>query len=135
MAQNGVARVLCVENDEDSCAVLKRYLETQDPGLEVVGVGSAEEAQQKVLGEKFDLYILDHWLDGMSGVEFCRWIRQRERDVPIVFFSAVAYEAERQKGLDAGAQEYLIKPNDLERLPSVVGSLLHRVDDPTEEKK
>jgi DNA-binding response OmpR family regulator len=52
-----------------------------------------------------------------------------------VFFSAVAYEAERQKGLDAGAQEYLIKPNDLERLPSVVGSLLHRVDDPTEEKK
>jgi DNA-binding response OmpR family regulator len=115
--------------------MLKRYLETENPGLEVVGVGSAEEAQREVLHEKFDLYILDHWLDGMSGVEFCRWIRERERDVPIVFFSAVAYEAERQKGLDAGAQEYLIKPNDLERLPSVVVSLLEGRRDPTRGEK
>jgi len=132
MAQNGIARVLCVADDEDSCAMLKRYLESANPAFEVVGVGNAEDAQREVLGGKFDLYILDHWLNAeMGGVEFCRWPRWREQDVPIVYFSAVAQPAEWQKGIDAGAQEYLVKPNNLERLHLVVDSLLHRGDDTT----
>lgn len=66
----------------------------------------------------FDLYILDSWLPGKSGVELCRAIREFDPDTPILFYSAAAYEYDIQEALSSGAQAYLVKPvqpNDLER--------------------
>ena len=58
----------------------------------------------------FDLYILDNWLPGGSGVEMCRVIRKFDPHTPILYCSAAAYEDEIQDALRAGAQDYLVKP-------------------------
>jgi CheY-like chemotaxis protein len=59
----------------------------------------------------FDLYILDNWLPGKSGVELCRAIREFDPDTPILFYSAAAYERDKNEALQAGAQVYLTKPS------------------------
>ena len=66
----------------------------------------------------FDLYILDSWLPGKSGVELCRAIREFDPDTPILFYSAAAYARDIREGMRAGAQAYLVKPvipDDLRR--------------------
>ena len=58
----------------------------------------------------FDLYILDYWLPGGSGIGLCRLISKFDPHTPIMFYSAAAYERDIQEALLAGAQEYLVKP-------------------------
>jgi DNA-binding response OmpR family regulator len=58
----------------------------------------------------FDLYILDYWLPGGSGVELCRHIREFDPHTPILFYSAAAYARDIREATRAGAQAYLVKP-------------------------
>lgn len=72
----------------------------------------------------FDLCLLDSQLPDGSGYDLCRRIRALAPDLPVVFYSGHAYETDRQQGLAAGAQEYLIKPNDLDRIEEVIDKLI-----------
>jgi len=72
----------------------------------------------------FDLYILDNWLPGGSGVELCRLICGFDPCAPILFYSAAAYEQDIQEGLQAGAQAYLVKPVLPDNLERVVAQLI-----------
>jgi len=72
----------------------------------------------------FDLYILDNWLPGGSGVELCRLICGFDPYAPILFHSAAAYEQDIQEGLQAGAQAYLVKPVLPDNLERVVAQLI-----------
>jgi CheY-like chemotaxis protein len=115
-------RVLCVDDDEDTCAMLCALL-----GLincQAVAAATADEALDKIGGGDFDLYLLDNWLPGMSGVELCRRIRESDPSTPIVFYSGAAYESEQEEALAAGAQAYLVKPADVDKLVATVRRLL-----------
>jgi len=72
----------------------------------------------------FDLYILDSWLPGKSGVELCRAIREFDPDTPILFYSAAAYERDKNEALQAGAQLYLTKPSIPGELRQAVAQLI-----------
>jgi DNA-binding response OmpR family regulator len=61
--------------------------------------------------EQFDLYLLDTRFPEGSGLELCRQLRKFNSQTPIVFYSGDAYEADKAKGLAAGADAYLVKPN------------------------
>jgi len=115
-------RVLCVEDDQDTCTMLVGLL-----GLvhcQVFTAGTTAEALELIARGRFDLYLLDNWLPGGSGVELCRRIRQSEPSTPIVFYSGAGLESEREEALAAGAQAYLIKPGDIALLVETVRRLV-----------
>jgi DNA-binding response OmpR family regulator len=62
---------------------------------------------------QFALYLLNHTFPDASGVTVCRALRESDPHTPILFYSARALEKEREEAISAGAQDYLIKPNDL----------------------
>ena len=115
--------ILCVEDDEETCLLISNLL-----GLincDVTTVQSVGEALNKIKSGKFDLYLLDNWLPGGSGIELCRWIRERDTETPIVFYSGAGYETDKQEALAAGAQVYLVKPSDVSLLVTTIRELLN----------
>ena len=115
-------RVLCVDDDEDTCAMLYGLLGLV--GCEVETAGTAAAALGLISRERFDLYLLDNWLPGGSGVEICRRIRRSDPSTPIVFYSGAGLDSEREEALAAGAQVYLVKPGDAAVLVETVRRLL-----------
>jgi len=115
-------RILCVEDDDETCALITELLDLIN--CEVTTAQSAGEALKKIESEKFDLYLLDNWLPGGSGIDLCRRIRETDKVTPIVFYSGAAYETDKQEGLAAGAQAYLVKPADISLLVTTIRELL-----------
>jgi DNA-binding NtrC family response regulator len=72
----------------------------------------------------FDLYILDSWLPGRSGVELCRAIREFDPHTPVLFYSAAAYARDIEEALRAGAQDYIAKPVTPDKLRQAVARLI-----------
>jgi DNA-binding response OmpR family regulator len=101
-------RVLCVDDDEDSREMLTALLRLAL--IEVKTVGTAVQALSSMQTERFDLCVLDAWLPDLDGFELCRRMRAVDRETPILFFSGAAHEADRKKGIDAGANAYVVKP-------------------------
>ena len=108
MLSNPQPRVLCVEDDEDSrvmlCALLRLSL------IEAKAVGTATQALSLIQAEHFDLYMLDSHLPDLDGFELCRRLRDFDPHTPILFFSGAAYEADKKRGIEAGANAYVVKP-------------------------
>jgi DNA-binding response OmpR family regulator len=102
-------RVLCIDDDEDSRVMLTELLKLAF--IEAKAVGTGAEALSSIQAEPFDLYMLDARLPDVDGFEFCRRLRAIDRKTPILFFSGAAYEADKKKGMEAGANAYLIKPD------------------------
>lgn len=118
-------RILCVENDEDICSMIELML--THAGYEVLPVSTINEALLLAKTQTLDLFIVNPRLPDGDGVDLCHEIRRFDKRTPIVFFSAEAREAERTKALSCGAQEYLVKPNDLGHLVSTASRLISGV--------
>lgn len=115
-------RILCVDDDPETCLMLCSLFELLN--CEVVSAATVNEAWDKIRSDTFDLYMLDNWLPGGSGVELCLRIRETDATTPVVFYTGAGYEAERQEALDAGAQVYLLKPTHIAQLLDTVKRLL-----------
>jgi two-component system, OmpR family, response regulator len=118
------ARILVVEDNRDSREMLQIMLSESDEEYDITAVGTAAEALFLDAQSGFDLYVLDIWLPGMDGLGLCRRLRERGRTQPIIFFSAMVQATDRNYVLSAGADEFLIKPNDLENFVPTVKRLI-----------
>jgi two-component system OmpR family response regulator len=123
MLFNPRPRVLCVDDDEDSRVMLITLL--RQALIEAKAVGTAAQALSLVQTEPFDLYLLDSWLPGLDGFELCRRMRAFDPHTPILFFSGAACEADKKRGIEAGANAYLVKPD----VDGLVGSITRLVSD------
>ncbi|HWD41974.1 MAG TPA: response regulator transcription factor [Fimbriimonas sp.] len=94
-------------------------------GYSTFTADSAEEGMRLYRRIKPDLVVLDIMLPQRSGFEFCRAIR-RDSQTPIIFLSARADEADRVRGLELGADDYLVKPFNLSELAARVKAILRR---------
>jgi DNA-binding response OmpR family regulator len=121
MLSNPRTRVLCVDDDEDSRVMLITLLRLAL--IEAKAVGSAAQALSLIQTERFDLYLLDAWLPEVDGFELCRRMRAYDPHTPILFFSGAAFEADRKRGIEAGADDYVIKPD----VDGLVGSITQLV--------
>jgi DNA-binding response OmpR family regulator len=110
-------RVLCVDDDEDSRVMLITLLRLAL--IEAKAVGTAAQALSSIEAERFDLYLLDSRLPDLDGFELCRRMRDFDPHTPILFFSGAAYEADKKRGIEAGANAYVIKPD----VDGLVGSI------------
>jgi DNA-binding response OmpR family regulator len=114
---NPLTRVLCVDDDEDTRVMLITLLRREL--IEAKAVGTAVQAMSSIQTERFDLYLLDSRLPDLDGFDLCRRIRDFDPDTPILFFSGAAYEADKKRGIEAGAIAYVIKPD----LDGLLGSI------------
>ena len=114
-------RVLYVDDDEDTCEMVRLLFSSH--GVEVWSVDSAADASLKIKTAQFDVLMLDVWLPGLDGLEFCRQVRRTGSSIPILFYSGAAYESDIAKGLAAGADAYLVKP-DIDGLVQAVLTVL-----------
>lgn len=87
---------------------------------------SAEEGEAVIRDTPYDVIILDINLPGSSGLQWLRSLRQRKIDIPVLLLTARDTPAQRVEGLDAGADDYLIKPFDFEELLARIRALLRR---------
>lgn len=114
-------RILCVEDNEDTCLMLSFLL--GQAGYEVRQADSFAEGLRLTKSERFDLYILDNRFADGTGLELCGRIRELHPATPIIFLSGLAHESDRQRGLKAGAQAYLIKPDGISKLVETIRRL------------
>jgi CheY-like chemotaxis protein len=124
-------RVLFVDDDEDACEILKLLMSSC--GIDATCAQSAVDAWPLIRAQCFDLYVLDGWLPGIDGFEFCRQIREFDSDTPILFYSGAAYDKDKQKGIAAGANAYVTKPDVdglIKSIVDLVGKAKARVDSP-----
>ena len=120
-------QILVVE-DEDALSTLLQY-NLDKEGYDVVVAADGEEALTLVSERLPDIIILDWMLPKISGIEVCRRLRQRSesRNVPIIMLTARGEESDRIRGLDTGADDYLVKPFAMSELSARIRAVLRRI--------
>jgi len=122
MQNKNTPRVLYIEDHEDTRELVTLVLEQRN--YQVVTCSTIETGVALASSQRFDLYLLDSWLPDGSGLDLCRQIRVFDKVTPILFYSAAAYEIDRDHALRCGAQAYLIKPSHPSELCNLVTSLV-----------
>jgi CheY-like chemotaxis protein len=115
--------VLCVDDNEDNAELIKFCLELG--GFEVIVCSTAEECLQHLKNKKFAAIILDYRLSGRDGLDVCVEIKRTYPNIAIIFFSGDARNATRSLAIKAGADAYLVKPDDLEKIVPTVKDLIN----------
>jgi len=117
-------RILLVEDDRVLADALSRALVQSAHAVDAVSTG--EEADHALALGIYDLAILDIGLPGLSGLEVLQRLRARKATTPVLMLTAFDTLADRVRGLDLGADDYLAKPFDLPELEARVRALLRR---------
>jgi len=117
-------RVLFIEDDADTRDLVSFVLTREN--FEVVLASDSKEALLAAAAMSFQLYLIDNWLPGESGVDLCKRLRQFDRRTPILFYSGAAYEHDKRAALAAGAQGYLTKPMEIGELVQEVSHLIYQ---------
>ena len=117
------ARILVIEDEERIRQFLKRGLTYENYVVDTAGDG--KEGLEKARDEPPDLVLLDIMLPGIDGLEVCRRLRAAS-DVPILMLTAKEAIEDKVAGLDAGADDYLVKPFSFDELLARVRALLRR---------
>ncbi|MDP0929312.1 phosphate regulon transcriptional regulator PhoB [Paracoccus onubensis] len=118
--------VLVVEDEGAQREVLQYNLEAE--GFEVVVADNGEDALLLVLEEQPDLMVLDWMLPKVSGIEVCRQVKAdpATRGIPIIMLSARSEETDRVRGLETGADDYVVKPYSVVELMARLRTQLRR---------
>ncbi len=117
------SRILVVEDDPRLAATLERVLGAEAYDVEAAGDGP--DALRRARERPFDLVVLDIMLPGLDGIAVCRKLRATG-PVPILLLTALGGTEDRVRGLDSGADDYLVKPFANEELLARVRALLRR---------
>lgn len=117
-------RILVVEDDRDLNRAVSSYLDRN--GYQTVGVFDANEAYDALYENVFDLIISDIMMPGTDGFEFARTVRDTNREIPFLFMTARDDFASKARGFRVGADDYMVKPVDLDELLLRIGALLRR---------
>lgn len=119
-----MAKILIAEDERDIRDLITFTL--RFAGHEVFATANGEEAVEAAPRVNPDLILMDVRMPRMTGYEACRVLKASPdlKDIPVVFLSAKGQESERQQGLDAGAEDYLLKPFAPDQLTARVKSIL-----------
>lgn len=117
-------RILVVEDERELNRTVCSYL--RQHGYTAVGALDANEAYDALYGSLFDLILSDIMMPGIDGFTFAKTVRSLNREIPILFLTAREDFAAKQRGYQAGIDDYMVKPVDLDELLLHIGALLRR---------
>src|SRR6187549_1463915 len=122
------ARIMVVEDEEALTTLLRYNLDAE--GYDVETVARGDDADTRLKERIPDLVVLDWMLPGLSGIELCRRLRTRpeSKALPIIMLTARGEESERIRGLNTGADDYIVKPFSVPELMARVSALLRRAN-------
>ena len=117
-------KILIADDEEDVKVVIQLFLESK--GYEISTAFDGLDTIDRVKEEKPDLIILDIMMPIIDGFEVCKRLKAdpESADIPIVMLSAASESESRQKGIDAGAVDYIVKPFEPDQLESVIRGIL-----------
>ena len=120
-----VANILVCDDDKDIVEAISIYLEQE--GYTVLKAYDGVEAINALRSQSVDLLIIDIIMPGMNGLELCRlYRRQYGYLVPVIMLTALGTTEDIVKGLDAGADDYLVKPFSFQELEARIKAILRR---------
>ena len=114
--------ILYIEDDPDTRELVSFLLRQEN--YEVVVAESPDKALALAQTMPFDLYMLDNWIPGASGIDVCKRLRSFDSITPILFYSGAAYDRDKREAFAAGAQGYLTKPTSNDTLVQEVSRLI-----------
>jgi two-component system phosphate regulon response regulator PhoB len=119
-------KIMVVEDEEPLAVLLKYNLEAE--GYQVETIERGDEAELRLQENVPDLLVLDWMVPAVSGIELCRRLRQRTETqrLPIIMLTARGEESDRVRGLQTGADDYLVKPFSTPEFIARVRALLRR---------
>jgi DNA-binding response OmpR family regulator len=117
-------RLLVVEDDVGLVRALEAGL--RSAGFAVDAVGAAEDGVERITLNPYDAIVLDLGLPGADGLTLLRWVRDRGMSLPVLVLTARGHLADKVAGLDAGADDYLLKPFAFPELLARLRALLRR---------
>jgi DNA-binding response OmpR family regulator len=117
-------RILCLDSDRYTCELVTVNLRRK--GYEVSAVETIAEASSLLEDGDFDLIIVNEKLPDGEGLDFCRRMKESGSLTPIVMHATALSKTDIDLAIEAGAQDYLIKPNGWRMLPETVDRLLAR---------
>jgi DNA-binding response OmpR family regulator len=119
-----MAKVLFVEDDSDLAGRVEKWLVHEQHTVELVFDG--KEAADRMRLYKYDVVVLDWGLPSMSGLEICKEYRAAGGTTPVLMLTGKDQIADKEEGLDSGADDYLTKPFHLKELSARLRALLRR---------
>jgi DNA-binding response OmpR family regulator len=117
-------RLLVVEDEHKIAEALRKGLTQEKYAVDVAYTG--KDGYDLATSEDYDLIILDLMLPGMDGTEVCRKLRKENNHTPVLMLTAKTQVADKVRGLDAGADDYLAKPFAFEELLARIRALMRR---------
>src|SRR5437764_6348700 len=117
-------RILLVEDEIKMARAVRRGLEQEGYAVDVAGQG--EDALHRATESEYDAVVLDVMLPGLDGFELCRSLRERGRWAPVLMLTARDAVEDRIRGLDVGADDYLVKPFAFGELLARLRALVRR---------
>ncbi|MCA0210653.1 MAG: response regulator transcription factor [Proteobacteria bacterium] len=126
-------KLLLLEDDASSAGFIERGL--RELGHQVTTVGKGEQAAEKIKASSYDVLILDRMVPGIDGISVLRQARRDNCATPTILLTAMSGIEDRVEGLEAGADDYLVKPfafvelvariNALSRRPALGEAVIH----------
>ena len=121
---DGKKRILIVEDDEETRALLKDTIE--DEGYKTASVNNGSEAFRKLAKESFDLIVTDVRMPGLTGLDILPRIKKLQPDAPIIVITAFGTEEVQRKALERGANAYLEKPIHFSELRALIHDMFSK---------
>jgi two-component system response regulator MprA len=126
-------RILVVDDEQPLRDALERALKTERYEVETLENGARALERMKTGGNEIDAIVLDVLMPGIDGLEVCRRLRASGDKTPVLMLTARVEVEDRVAGLDAGADDYVTKPFDLEELLARLRALLRRAGSPSDQ--
>ncbi len=120
-------RILLVEDDREIREAIVDYFKGMAPDIDLCEAADGEEGREYILGETWDMLLLDVMLPGIDGFSLCRTARKKS-DIPIIFLTARGREEDILYGYDLGCDDYIVKPFSIATLLAKVRALLKRAE-------
>jgi DNA-binding response OmpR family regulator len=117
-------QILVIEDEKRVADLIKRGLEDQDYTVELSYDGTT--GKTLALQRDYDIIIMDVVLPGINGIDLCKEVRLVKPDIPIIMLTALGTTDDKVEGLDAGADDYLVKPFDFRELQARIRALTKR---------
>ena len=126
-------KILVVDDEQPLREALERALKVERYEVETLENGALALERMKIAGNEIDAVVLDVLMPGIDGLEVCRRLRASGDKTPVLMLTARIEVEDRVAGLDAGADDYVTKPFDLEELLARLRALLRRAGSPSDQ--